>query len=49
MVSNDYLRSADSGSRVILLLLDLTAAFDTVDHNILILIDRFRNQVGIQG
>ncbi len=48
-VSNDYLRSADSGSRVVLLLLDLTAAFDTVDHNILILIDRFRNQVGIQG
>ncbi len=49
MVSNDYLRSADSGSCVVLLLLDLTAAFDTVDHNILILIDHFRNQVGIQG
>lgn len=47
-ISNDYLRSTDSGSCV-LLLLDLTAAFDKVGYNILILIDRFRNQVGIQG
>ena len=46
-VSNDILRGVDSGNRVVLLLLDLTAAFDTVDHNILI--DRLRDQVGIQG
>ncbi len=31
----------------VLLLVDLTAAFDTVNHNILI--DYLRDQVGIQG
>ncbi len=41
-LSNDYLRSADSGSGAVCLLLDLTAAFD---HNILILIDHLMNQV----
>lgn len=46
-VTNDILRGADSGSCVVLLLLDLTAASDTVDHKILI--DRLRDQVGIQG
>ncbi len=46
-VANGILRGADSGSCVVLLLLHLTAAFDTVDHKILI--DRLRDRVGIQG
>ncbi len=45
--SNDILRGVDSGSCVVLLLLDLTAAFDTVDHDILIA--RLKNHVGVQG
>lgn len=44
---NDILLGVDSGSPVALLLLDLSAAFDTVNHDILI--DRLRDQVGIQG
>ena len=35
-VFNDILLANDCGDHVILVLLDLTAAFDTVDHNILI-------------
>jgi len=46
-VSNDILQGVDSGNPFVLLLLDLTAAFDTGDHNILI--DRLGDQVGIQG
>ncbi len=46
-VSNDIFRGVDSGSCVVLLLLDLTAAFDTVDHNILVA--RLKNHVGVQG
>jgi len=46
-VFNDLLLATDSGNSAILLLLDLTAAFDTVDHDILI--SRLENSVGISG
>lgn len=46
-VFNDILLTADSGNSVLLVLLDLTAAFDTVDHNILIY--RLEHHVGIGG
>lgn len=35
-VQNDILSSLDKGNMVILVLLDLSAAFDTIDHNILL-------------
>ena len=46
-VSNDILLSTDSGKSVVLVLLDLSAAFDTVDHTILTA--RLENCVGIKG
>uniref|UniRef100_A0A3B1K2F9 Reverse transcriptase domain-containing protein n=1 Tax=Astyanax mexicanus TaxID=7994 RepID=A0A3B1K2F9_ASTMX len=46
-VINDIRLNTDSGKISILLLLDLSAAFDTIDHNILI--DRLENRVGISG
>ena len=36
-VYNDYLRSIGRGEEVILVFLDLSAAFDNIDHAILLL------------
>ena len=45
-VSNDILRSIDNKQCVALTLLDLSAAFDTIDHNILLKI--LKNNLGIR-
>ena len=46
-VYNDLLLAADSGQVSALCLLDMTAAFDTVDHGLLIL--RLERQFGHRG
>uniref|UniRef100_A0A8C4TIN9 Reverse transcriptase domain-containing protein n=1 Tax=Erpetoichthys calabaricus TaxID=27687 RepID=A0A8C4TIN9_ERPCA len=46
-VTNDLLMAADSGQTSILILLDLSAAFDTVRHDILL--SRMENMLGISG
>ncbi len=46
-VSNDLLQILDTGSNAVLVLLDLSAAFDTIDHSILL--QRLEKWVGIQG
>ncbi len=44
---NDIRFNSDSGKISVLVLLDLSAAFDTVDHNILL--ERLENWVGLSG
>lgn len=46
-VLNDVLMATDSGDSVILVMLDLSSAFDTVDHEILI--SRLESFVGLGG
>ncbi len=46
-VTHDLLLSSDRGCIPLLVLLDLSAAFDTIDHNILL--NRLENFVGISG
>lgn len=46
-ITNDILLSVDSGNCVVLILLDQSAAFDTVDHNIPL--DHLQKTVGLHG
>ena len=46
-VQNDILMKIDQGEVVMLVLLDLSAAFDTIDHNILL--NRLEKRYGITG
>lgn len=46
-VHGDILRAADRGCAVVLLLLELSATFDTVDHGLLL--HRITTRFGIKG
>ncbi len=46
-ITNDLLLASDQGCISFLVLLDFSAAFDTIDHDIFI--DRLQNYTGIQG
>ena len=46
-VHNDVFANMDNHSATVLVLLDLSAAFDTIDHSVLF--DRMENIIGIEG
>ena len=46
-VKNDLLKAVDKRVVVLLVLLDLSAAFDTIDHDVLI--QRLQNRPGLSG
>ncbi len=46
-ITNDLFLASDQGCISLLVLLDLSAAFDTIDHDILIV--QLQNYTGIQG
>ena len=46
-VTNDLLIASDKGLVSVLVLLDLSAAFDTIDHHILL--QRLEHEIGIKG
>ena len=46
-VHNDIMLAVDRGSTVVLVLLDLSAAFDTIDHDILL--QRLHESIGVTG
>ena len=46
-VQNDVLQAMNHGHITLLVLLDLSAAFDTVDHTVFL--NRLRHRIGIKG
>ena len=46
-VMNNILREIDSGNEVVLVMLDLSAAFDTIDHALFL--ERLQHRYGISG
>ena len=47
MVTDDILKTLDSHNEVVLGMLDLFAAFDTLDHTLLV--ERLRSHFGFSG